>query len=466
MPFSWDVLTNPPGFGTSTMLLLTDGRVICQEDGTANWSALTPDAQGSYKNGTWAPIAPMASWRRYYASAVLANGNVLVAGGEDAPTGDTNDCEIYDPVADSWTVIAPPGGWPNIGDAPCAVLDDGRVLVGNINTTQTVIYDPVANAWTGTGTKGDISSEETWTLLRDGSVLTVECNPTYPKASQRYVPSVGAWVDAGSTQVDLVAHAFSTEIGPAILLEDGRVIAFGGTGHSAVYALGHTGAGVWAAGPDFPIGTDGQLMIVRDAPACLLPNGRVLCCAGTASGGVWPGWGAPPEFFEYDPYTDVLHSVATPPLNASVPFVGRMLLLPTGQVLYASDNSNINIGTPSRRQPRNEERIEPEISEVSHELIPGSQHKVHGRRFNGVSQACSYGDDCSCATNYPIARLRYDGGRVVYCRTYDHSTMAVATGHRIVHTTMEVPASAPSGRAHLEIVANGIASDPVEVHVK
>ena len=86
MPFSLDVLTNPPGFGTSTMLLLTDGRVICQEDGTANWSALTPDAHGAYKNGKWASIAPMASWRRYYASAVLANGNVLVAGGEDAPT--------------------------------------------------------------------------------------------------------------------------------------------------------------------------------------------------------------------------------------------------------------------------------------------------------------------------------------------------------------------------------------------
>lgn len=91
---------------------------------------------------------------------------------------------------------------------------------------------------------------------------------------------------------------------------------------------------------------------------------------------------------------------------------------------------------------------------------------MRGRRFNGESQACSYGDDCSCATNYPIARLRYDGGRVVYCRTYDHSTMAVAARQRIVHTTMEVPASAPLGRAHLEIVANGIAADPVEVHVK
>src|ERR1017187_9317926 len=33
MSFSWDVLTDPPGFGTSTMLLLTDGRVICEQDG-------------------------------------------------------------------------------------------------------------------------------------------------------------------------------------------------------------------------------------------------------------------------------------------------------------------------------------------------------------------------------------------------------------------------------------------------
>ena len=54
---------------------------------------------------------------------------------------------------------------------------------------------------------------------------------------------------------------------------------------------------------------------------------------------------------------------------------------------------------------------------------------------------------------------------VVYCRTYDHSTMAVATGHHVVHTTVEVPASAPIGNARLEIVANGIASDPVPVHV-
>ena len=245
--------------------------MICQQDGSPDWSALEPDASGSYKDGTWAPIAPMSIWRRYYASAVLASGKVLVAGGEDAPTGDTNVCEIYDPVQDSWTLVPPPPGWANIGDAPCAVLPDGRVLVGDINSTRTVIYDPVANTWFGTGTKGDVSSEETWTLLRDGGVLTVECKPTYPKASQRYIPATGTWVDAGSTQADLVAHAFSTEIGPAVLLEDGRVIAFGGTGHTAIYAPDH-GAGVWSAGPDFPLGTDGQLMTVATRPRACCPT--------------------------------------------------------------------------------------------------------------------------------------------------------------------------------------------------
>src|SRR5258708_8066747 len=115
-------------------------------------------------------------------------------------------------------------------------------------------------------------------------------------------------------------------------------MAFRGTGHPAIYAPG-PGAGVWSAGPDFPQGSDGQLMTVRDAPACLLPNGKVLCCAGLATGD--GGWGGPPTFFEYDPATHLLNPVATPNPDASVPYVGRILLLPTGQGLYATNNSDV-----------------------------------------------------------------------------------------------------------------------------
>src|ERR1700693_1913342 len=40
-----------------------------------------------------------------------------------------------------------------------------------------------------------------------------------------------------------------------------------------------------------------------------------------------------------------------------------------------------------------------------------------------------YGDDCAPATNYPVVRLRNSStGKVYYCRSYDFSTLGVATG--------------------------------------
>jgi len=57
------------------------------------------------------------------------------------------------------------------------------------------------------------------------------------------------------------------------------------------------------------------------------------------------------------------------------------------------------------------------------------------------------------------------GGTVVYCRTHGFSTLAVATGDREVHARFDVPPTAPVGECHLSVVANGIASEPVRVHV-
>ena len=77
----------------------------------------------------------------------------------------------------------------------------------------------------------------------------------------------------------------------------------------------------------------------------------------------------------------------------------------------------------------------------------------------------AYGDDATMATNYPLVRLISEDARVHYCRTFDHSTMAVATGHRRVHTRFTVPAGLAHGRYDLRVVANGIASREVEVRV-
>jgi hypothetical protein len=456
---SWVALTNQPTFGASTMLLLTDGTVMCQAENAKSWWRLTPDSTGSYVNGTWSALADMHNGRLYYASAVLADGRVIVAGGEYSDAGsDTDKAEIYDPVANSWTSIGNPG-WGQIGDAAACLLADGRLLMGNLSDARTAIYDPVANTWTATGNMAARSNEETWTLLPDGSVVTVSC-ANHPKA-ERYIPQTGKWISAGSTPVELV-QASSIEIGPAVLLPDGRVFTVGATGHTALYTPpgNQTGTGTWTAGPDFPTDSSGRLLKAKDAPGCLLPNGRVLCVAGPAADGAndWPN---PTMFFEYD--GNALNRIADPPNANRTIYEGRMLLLPTGEVLYSAGTAALYAYQPD---PGPQATWKPVITACPTDLHPGRTYVLQGRQLNGLSQAVSYGDDAQMATNYPLVRLRdVNSGRVLYCRTSGHSTMGVATGNAVVSTSFSVPSSVPLGQYALTVVANGIASDELTVKV-
>jgi hypothetical protein len=52
------------------------------------------------------------------------------------------------------------------------------------------------------------------------------------------------------------------------------------------------------------------------------------------------------------------------------------------------------------------------------------------------------------------------------CRTFNHSTMAVATGKKVVHTYFHVPHMVPVGHYELTVIANGIQSQSVKVRVK
>lgn len=48
MASPWKKLNNTPPFSVDTMLLLTDGCVMCHELETPNWHKLAPDAKGDY----------------------------------------------------------------------------------------------------------------------------------------------------------------------------------------------------------------------------------------------------------------------------------------------------------------------------------------------------------------------------------------------------------------------------------
>jgi hypothetical protein len=471
---TWVSLNNKPTANIGTMLLLTDGSVLCADTGSPRWFRLTPDNKGSYINGTWSQLANGPNAPLYFASAVLKNGRVFVAGGEyeDGMEWDLLAAEIYNPDSDYWSVAKLPPGWPNVGDAPSCMLPDGRILVGSINSPRTAIYDPDDNTWTAAADKKNpSSSEETWTLLPDETILAVECDG-HPGA-EKYIIAADTWIQIAPTPTDLV-EASSIEIGPAILLPDGRVFCTGATGSTALYQPPAIASqpGVWTTGPNFPPQPGHPDIGAKDAPACLLPNGKVLCVAGPVDG-ISDHYLAPMFFFEFDPVSETFALIAGPATNPSnfPAFVGRFLVVPNGDVLFANGTNIVSVYQPGGAAPNPSwlptiVRITDANGNPVTNITVSETFILSGRQLNGLSQANSYGDDAQMATNYPLVRIRHNGsGDIVYCPTEDHSSMGVATGSVVQTTHFSVPPGTSLGASTLEVVANGIASAPLALAV-
>jgi Kelch motif protein len=458
MAGTWQALAHQPTFNTSTMILLSDGRVMVQEEATQHWHALTPDGHGSYINGTWSPLVDMSFWRRYYASGMLKDGRIVVIGGEQSGDGgDTNKGEIYDPVSNTWSAMVTPPGWVQVGDASCCILPDGRLMIGALSNPQCAIYDPVSNSWSPATSKAIRSNEESWVLLPDDTIVTAQCFA--PFHSERYSISSNSWKDEGPLPVSIVDRVMH-EVGPAMLMYNGKVIYFGaenvkGFGKTAIYTPPaiYTGSGTWVHGPDIPkIGE--KTIVCNDSPASLLPNGKVLvACAPYVKN----NWGSPIYFLEYDPFTDTLHQVPTPPNNMAQLYWSRLMLLPTGQVLFSPSSSNVQCYTPDG-SPQDAWR--PVISSIKRDCTSSStvSYLLEGEQLNGLSQANMYGDDCTPSTNYPLVRLRSTRtGQVYFARTRDFSTMAVATGTSS-QSVRFFATHIPYGHYELCVIANGIGS--------
>jgi hypothetical protein len=457
---TWTPLANTPTFYPSSMLLLTDGTIMVQDQGKAgagssNWWRLTPDNTGSYLNGTWSQLASMQAGYSplYYASAVLPDGRVIVNGGEYNGTGTgvwTTKGSLYDPVANTWTPVTPPSGWSTIGDAQSVVLPDGTYMLANCCTTDEVTLNLSTMKWTPTGTgKADINDEEGWTLLPSGQVLTVDAE-NHADPTHTEILASGAWTFAGDTPNPLADPA-SAELGPQVLRPDGTVFAVGATGYTAVYTIATK---AWAAGPMFP--AKGKLFYdTADGPASLLPNGNVLVSAspGVYKKGV--------EMFEFDGTNlNLVPNIPNGPKEPS--FVMRLLPLPNGQIIETDGSADVEIYTPTG-QPK--KLWAPKIHAFPASVTHGSTYKLTGKHLNGFSQAAAYGDDYQAATNYPIVRITNTGtGHVFYARTANHSSMAVADP-KLVSTQVTIPSGIETGASSLVVVANGIASAPLAITI-
>ena len=461
---SWQPLTNQPSFTAGHMLLLTDGTVMVHHedpnDGYSDWWKLTPDINGSYVNGTWTQLASLASnyGPLFFGSAVLADGRVLVEGGEQnfSQYVWTNMGAIYDPIANTWTSVNPPSGWSSIGDASSVVLFNKTFMLANCCDRQQALFDETNLTWTSTGSgKFDSNNEEGWTLLPSGNVLTVDAytdvNDPTGTNSEIYNAGSGSWSSAGSTVVQLWDSHGSYEVGPAMLRPDGTVFATGangdGAGHTSIYTLSNQ---TWTPGPDFPDGLD-----IADGPAALLPDGNVLVSAS-------------PGIFEHQ---HLLLRVEWQPADlraASAEFAARLLLVrpPAG----SADGASALQRWQQRRRGLHAERQRLSRPDANHApqqrgAIAWQLHRALRLQVQRRSQANSYGDDAQAATNYPIVRITNKStGHVFYCRTHDHNTMAVGYNGP-TYTHLDIPSNMESGASYLEVVVNGIASQKYSIGI-
>src|ERR1700743_3815686 len=155
---TFKALTHQPPDGALNTFQLTDGTVMAQGNGESDWYVLTPDINGSYQNGNWKRVANLQSGYQplYFAEAVLADGRLLITGGEYNfdQFSFTNLGAVYDPLANTWTPLAAPEGFDYIGDSPSTVLPDGRFLLGAKFKKIMAVLDPKTMKWTAVPNAG------------------------------------------------------------------------------------------------------------------------------------------------------------------------------------------------------------------------------------------------------------------------------------------------------------------------
>jgi hypothetical protein len=522
MAGTWATISVPQNsgaFSADIMILLTDGSVLIHNAYVSlpitpakQWLRLTPDMSQSdpakrYANGTWSSqTLDMEHAREYFASGVLKDGRVFVLGGEysddPANTSDTTLGEIFDPQANAWSAMAKPASMDFVrGDASSAVLPDGRVLFGGATPGQATfdptkfnkraaIWNPADGTWVEAGrkfqtvantTKDDGSEEEGFSLLQDGTVLAVEV-ANAPKA-EKYVPSLDAWVPAGSVPNPLVIQtllgANVYEVGPALALPDGSLFAIGATGQTALYTADSDPSkpGTWKAGPSFPADTTGNTnwptLTAIDAPACLMPSGKVIFVAGSAVplAGDYFSFGT--TFLEYDPTSATIGPLDAQPTAlpaGTYTYQCWFILLPTGQLLCGAQAGSLYLYTPGAGDPPPDASWRPGNLVVPHSMFRGFSYSISGTQLNGLSQAVSYGDDGQMATNYPIVQLTsVADGTSAYARTYDFSTMGITPGTKVPDDLqscmVQIPGNLKPGKWNLVVIANGIPSEPVPVQI-
>ena len=192
--------------------------------------------------GQWAAAGNPRWARQEYTATLLVNGTVLVAGGisnDYDPDGfvgpESQKAEIYDPATNSWREVGTP---LRIDSHTATLLANGEVLIAGGSGSFAYLYktgllfDPASETWRSVGSLIAGRFGHTATLLTSGKVLVAgnglllgPVGPAGILAVETYDPSTERFTSTDPLAISRHRHT-------ATLLTNGNVLVAGGMGHA------------------------------------------------------------------------------------------------------------------------------------------------------------------------------------------------------------------------------------------
>jgi hypothetical protein len=353
--------------------------------------------------------------------------------------------EAFNPVTNTWSSISPSDGTalgfipqlssPALGYelGPLTRLQDGRILVLGA-TGHTALYTVSSNTWAA---GPDI-------------IGTRSCGPRIfgaDDAPAAEMPS-GHVLFAADAGPDLITSSGNTTAGSAIIT---------GIPSTACFEVGWAVVGTGIPGGAAIASVDSATQIHMNT------NSFASIAADPLKfGGIFSN---PTQLFDFDPTANTISPVSPalsdPNLPSSPAYPTRMLVLPTGQVLFNDSSQQLYVYTPTGAP---NPALRPSVTSVTYS--GSGVFLLGGKQLNGQSAGSDYGDDVESDENYPIVRLRNAAGTVFYARTTNWTSTGVATGSTPETVNFTLPATlvAP-GNYSLTVIGAGIAGFPVFVHI-
>jgi len=309
-----------------TATLLADGQVLVAGGRDPSSNDLATANLYNPATASWTAAANLNTGRYLHSATLLPNGQILAVGGYNGSTqaGLLASAELYDPTADTWTATGSLNAARYLHTA--TLLANGQVVIaggsgGDETLASAERYNPASGSWVGTGSLNTARGTHTTTLLPNGQVLVAggAGSGNYIASAELYDPTAGSWTATGNLHTGRLAHT-------ATLLPTGQVLVVGGYNNGEVLAsaeLYDPTTGSWT--------TTGNLITAREVhTATLLPNGQVLVAGGLGLSG---------DLISAELYDPASGSWTTTGSLNTARSAFTATLLPNGQVLAAGGNA-------------------------------------------------------------------------------------------------------------------------------